>query len=206
MQLCQVNRYLAYLSICAVTTLLCACDASRKWTEDVQLQDGRIVSIQRTSTASRFGEIGQKTGATKYWSIKLDGRTPLFWEGDIPPVIFAIDTEHAYVVTQIHLTWRDCGKYGYPDPPFVYFRSRQSSAKWERISSDELPNDLRVNLLQGIWTDSDATAKKVFHVHDRLKIDFYSPLVKSGFDKSKPYAETKGCGEVKSHDQATTSK
>ena len=176
MQLCQVNRYLAYLSICAVTTLLCACDASRKWTEEVQLQDGRIVRIQRTSTASRFGEMGQKTGATQYWSIQLDGPTSLFWKGDVAPIIFAIDSEYAYVVSEIVLTWKDCNKYAYPNPPYIYFRSRQSSSSWEQIGGDQLPDGLSVNLLQGIWRNSEAMNKRVIRVQDRLRIDYDDPV------------------------------
>ena len=194
------NRPLCFSLIVSLLLLLAGCDVTRHWKEEVALRDGRILVVDRTSTAARFGESGQKIGRINYWSIQLQNPVSLFWEGDLAPFILHLDSQYAYVATRIILTWRECKKYDYPNPPFVYFRVLLGSENWERISASSLPDGLDTNLLLSIWDGSREADKKFFTSQDGKAMDRNGDLAKDHFDKAKRFPSN-WCDEVKIEDQ-----
>lgn len=132
------------LSGCLALTL-CACDIVREWEEEVKLHNGRIIIVKRTEVDKRTITDWQNPGGIlKEARIRVADSVMVEWRGDIYPI--ALDVSGADVIVVIALGGGgQCVLYGNPNPPFVYFRSRQGGP-WERVSPGEVPPGIRQNL------------------------------------------------------------
>jgi len=122
-----------------------------RWEENVNLQDGSIILVQRTVTygPDQWGRSGR--GRTKEQTIRLslNGRR-ITWENDdiwpiqyLPEILDIVDGDPV-IVMPVH-RWGPCEKFNYPKEGLIAYRYHNK--KWEIISISKLPQTLKVNLL-----------------------------------------------------------
>jgi hypothetical protein len=149
----KIVRRQCFLYCCAITVLsflLGGCDVSREWAEEVRLTDGSVVIVKRVSTRERIGELGA-AGYGRFKEEVLTFTNPLFaeWRGDTSPISVDIKGQDVFVVGWLR-GWAACEKYGYPNPPFAYFRY-STGRGWEQIKAENVPGSLKQNLLLNPW-------------------------------------------------------
>jgi hypothetical protein len=142
--------FLYYYAITVLSLLLGGCDVSREWAEEVKLADGSLVIVKRVSTRERFGELGA-AGYGRFKEEVLTITNPLFaeWRGDTNPISVDVKGQDVIVVGWLR-GWTACEKYGYPNPPFAYFRY-STGRGWEQIKPENVSGSLKQNLLLNPW-------------------------------------------------------
>jgi hypothetical protein len=154
----------------ALLGLLTACDVKREWREEVKLANGTVVVIGRSSLRERFGELGT-TGYGKFKEEVLLLQKPLSleWRGDTIPTALEVDHSNVYVMGWLR-GWDACERYGYPRPPFAYFRHSKGGG-WEQIDPSMAPIGLRPNLLLDPWQDAVAQTKSVINLRTKAQLN-----------------------------------
>ncbi len=149
MQLMVRKKWIFRLTAIVLGSLvMMGCDVSRRWKEEVKLADGSIIVVKRRMVRERFGEIGHHGRVLKQ-EIEYDKPGgAVHWVGDIDPAIFDFVKGSAYVVA-FPKVYEECERYGFPNPPFVFFV--ESGGKWQRIYAKDVPSGLDFNLLQNAW-------------------------------------------------------
>lgn len=144
------QRQAAFAAISLVVLLCTACDVRREWQEEVELSDGSSVVISRTSVRARVGEFGGGGyGQHKEEVLEINEPISVTWRGDTRPISFDVRGSDVYVVGWLR-GWPFCEKYGYPNPPFAYFRYSSQSG-WVQVKPDDAPVTLKQNLLLNPW-------------------------------------------------------
>jgi len=124
---------------------LSACDIVREWEEEVKLHDGRIIVVKRTEVDKRtIIDWQNPDGIFKEARIRVADPVKVEWRGDMYPIALDIAGGDVFVVIALR-GGGQCQRYGNPNPPFVYFRSRQRGP-WERVGPGEVPPSMRQNL------------------------------------------------------------
>jgi len=117
-----------------------------KWTEDVQLRDGKVIQLKRRTELSGSGFPVSQRGFHQYHELCY---APLnvYWKSkpEYPPEVFELDGGRAYVKVTL-LSFDICGLHGYPKDDALYFV--RSGAEWQRIDASQFPRGARFNLLQ----------------------------------------------------------
>ena len=131
-----------WLSVC-LCALLSACSGngdSLKWTEDVLLPDGRVVTLTRYQEFKGPHEFGREPTESDYW---LEFRNPdtgeiIRWQygRDLGTVALLIDKSAPLLLVKPR--WGSSRRdFDCPDPP--YFLYRYENSTWKRIDLKELP-------------------------------------------------------------------
>lgn len=138
-----------YVGLVGCISLLCACEKSLHWKEDVLLQDGRSVRIERKAT---YGDLpntfpgGQSKikevlafddrGKVLTWDItKLSYQSPLvldYYKG--APLLVLLATGRG-----------DCARFNYPLTGYAAFV--WNGSEWQQADEVRIPQALKVNLL-----------------------------------------------------------
>jgi len=141
-----MNSKILLTALLASLVGLTGCDVVREWDEEVRLHDSKVIVIKRTAVKEFTAALGDYPYRHKESRIALDKPIKVRWEGDIRPIAFDLYGSDAYVVIDLIGRGGPCQHYGNPNPPFVYFRSRNGIA-WERVDAAVVPPTLRQNLL-----------------------------------------------------------
>lgn len=122
-----------------------------RWKENVTLQDGNTILIERTVTYApdQWGRSGR--GRTKEQTIALSlNGSRITWENDDSwpiqylPEIFDIVDGDPVVIMPVH-RWGPCDKFNYPKEGLIAYRYHNK--KWAITTTSQLPQTLKVNLL-----------------------------------------------------------
>jgi hypothetical protein len=122
-----------------------------KWTEEVELHDGKTVRLKRRTELTVTGFPVQRDGVPKYhefcylplgihWKSKAEYR----------PEVFDVVGDKAYSKVSLGSDCTRCMLHGYPETDALYFRWERSSG-WQKIAFKEYPSQLfRLNLLMSV--------------------------------------------------------
>jgi hypothetical protein len=117
----------------ALLASVSGCARSLKWTEDVRLPDGRVVTLKRYQKFGGPHEIGYPSTETDYW---LEFKSPVTgkivrYDGDRNLGTVALMFEHG--TPRLLLVPRYEGFYTYncPDPPYLLYEFRDG--RWVSV-------------------------------------------------------------------------
>jgi hypothetical protein len=136
------------LSILLVCLPLVACGKTVHWKQEVLLQDGRVIIVERISeqTGKLFPE---NVSMEKFQVIEFenpDTHESISWE--IPkgllPHTLDFDNKTPYLVLSAY-TVADYNNWNCPNPPFLVYR--YESSHWRSISFGELPEKIEMRNL-----------------------------------------------------------
>lgn len=118
-----------------------------KWTEEVQLHDGRIVQLKRKTEIGASGFPVQRRGFDHFYEFCYEPMG-MHWKmrASWSPDIFDIVDGRAY----LHVPLGDCFEcqlQGYPESNALAFV--WENGVWKRIPYEDFPESLRWNLLRG---------------------------------------------------------
>jgi hypothetical protein len=114
--------------------VLCACidrDTSLKWTEDVRLPDGRIVTLTRYQEFKGPHELGETPSASDYWfEFKHpDTGEVVRWQSDrdLATLALMMDGGAPVLLTRPHFG-SSMIRYRCPNPPYLLYQFSGSAA------------------------------------------------------------------------------
>lgn len=143
-----------------------------KWTEEVQLADGKVVQVKRKEEHGWTGFPVQKRGRTKYHELCYSPLN-LHWKSKpaYRPETFEIVDGKAYVKVTLGGCF-ECRDHDYPDTNAIYFR--WSRTTWQKIGYSDYPKGLRLNLLSNTHYDDDGSrdARGLVTLHAKESRDF----------------------------------
>jgi len=126
-----------------VSVLLTACDwfeRDLEWKQEVTLQDGRIVTVDRVSkvTGKRFPEGGNYDAYQSLTFTHPDTGERIAWAPPehTGPVMLDFDGGNTYVVVQA-ISSGDYNRIGCPNPPSLVYR--YADKQWTQVSINEMP-------------------------------------------------------------------
>jgi hypothetical protein len=130
------------LATVAVSILVAGCSSplSLKWTEDVRLPDGRVITLTRYQQYLGATEIGQPWTESDYW---LKFRNPdtgetVRWESDrdLKTVALLIHQRVPYLLTMPGFA-ASINRLKCPSPIYLLFR--YSDSQWIRVALTDIP-------------------------------------------------------------------
>lgn len=136
--------------------LLSGCgNVNIEWSEDVRLNDGRMLLVERTALGKQFSELGGPKGWDQTEMSLTVVRAPESvkppppWRGAYVPVLldYQRDTDSWSLLATFYYcqAWYDLGR---PIPPYIQYRSTNGSM-WARVPLEERFIDRKTNLLTG---------------------------------------------------------
>lgn len=141
------------LSALFLLVALAACsnpNAPLKWTEDVRLPDGRIVTLTRYQEFKGPHELGDTPSESDYWfEFKHpDTGEVIRWQSDrdLRTLALMMDGKVPILLTRpaFGISMR---RYKCPNPPYLLFRFEGA---WKQVSVEQIPvKRLRVNMTFG---------------------------------------------------------
>lgn len=151
-------RRLALLLLALPT--LYACERSVRWQQDVRLQDGRPLAVERLSKRPALGFMGDEAGelAREIAFVHPDNAKPIRWllpQGTAPHLL-DFDGAATYLVLAADsaISYND---WQCPNPPWIVYR--HLAGVWMRIGVDELPaRFVTPNLLPMAQSDAQKSA------------------------------------------------
>jgi hypothetical protein len=134
------------VAVFALSLSLGACSGD-SWKEEVLLQDGSKVVVERMMERKGRHEIGQSPFVTtNRLAVNLPGfKDPLVWEmqatpdigyTELSPIALGVQGSQVYLVAKVNACLA-YNKWGRPNPPYVVFKHVQSA--WRQIPLAELP-------------------------------------------------------------------
>jgi len=129
--------------------LLAGCDNARsplKWTEDVQLPDGRTVTLTRYQEFKGPHELGDGPTESNYWfEFKHPDTGQLVrWEWDRTLETLALMMDGQEPMLLVMPNFGGDGQHNCPNPPYLLYRF---GGMWKEVSLDKIPvKRLRVNM------------------------------------------------------------
>lgn len=143
-----------------------------KWTEEVQLQDGRVIQLKRVEELGSSGFPVKRRGFRKshefcyapmniYWKSKPAYR----------PETFDIADGKAYAKVTLGDCF-ECRNHNYPETNAIYFL--WAGNDWKQIDYAEYPKGLKLNLLMSPSIDDDGSrdARGLVSLTEKGKRDF----------------------------------
>jgi len=148
-----VTRHAGYLFVKTVFVLLgtlgaasCSNGDEIKWTEEVRLQDGKVIQVKRRTELTSGGFPVQKRGFQKYHEVCY-APLSVYWKSkpEYRPEAFEIVNGKPYMKVTLG-SFNACRLHGYPETDALYYE--WTGTGWKQIRSDEFPPNARLNLLQ----------------------------------------------------------
>ena len=160
-----------------------------KWHEEVQLQTGEVIVIQRTAKFSGNGMAGGvseslHSGMTIEFKSPDKPDNPMIWRGLHAPMILDRDphTHEWIIVATFHHceSWHDTGR---PTPPYLAYRYREG--QWLQQSIDPKWIGRDANVVAIGFSDSRHISNKnpVFTISDKKKIFHDRPDISLEYKK-----------------------
>lgn len=161
-----MTRWLAVISLAILGGGMSACADGTSWKEEVRLQDGSSIVVERSIVRKgRHEPFQQPTIGEQNLSFKLPAtHQRVRWKDEYSedlgsanflPMMLEIDKGTAYLVV-LPMGCLSYNKWGRPNPPYVIFRFR--SGEWRRITLQELPTRFKAPNL--IISSPDDRVKK----------------------------------------------
>ncbi len=175
------------LGLLCLMTMLAGCDHGErelKWKEDVLLQDGRVITLDRVAKYEGSRELTQKNYGLSWYAVDFEHpvtREKIHWESqvsvstdeilrakqearDVPPqMIFMalmLNDNFIYLVADPDTLRHDLGC---PDPR--YFLFKWESGHWKRMKLEDIPyRKFAVNVLYDLDGERDAIKASQYHV------------------------------------------
>ena len=139
------RRALALLTALAVSA--CNAVSPLKWTEDVKLPDGRVVTLTRYQEFKGPHELGDQPTDSDYWfEFKHpDTGQVVRWQSDrdLETLALLMDGAVPLLLVTPHFG-TSFNRYNCPNPPYLLFRYESA---WKQISIDQIPvKKIQVNM------------------------------------------------------------
>lgn len=160
---------LAFVCLAAISLAGCASDALRekdgrlyvKWTEEVQLSDGRVIIAERSDEYEKVSDRGSGLGRGGWLyrrgSFKATLPDPISktvsWEGTLQPLVLDVfGGQEVYFVGRVAAArdldeWKITDREAFRDPSAAYVIFRLSTEGWQRVSLRDLPQAAKPNFL-----------------------------------------------------------
>jgi len=159
----QQREFWRSLAVLTLACALAACavwppgheETSQSWHEEVQLQDGRVIVVERTEFYSAYCGPGIRCGLerrgppTRSKIEFVHNGEAVTWEEQMAPMILQVEQKQKNLV--LVATFASCGqyrRYSKSDrsvPAYIAFRYLQGT--WREIKVDKLQINLESNLL-----------------------------------------------------------
>lgn len=180
------------MRICAAALLLpllaAGCfgrDDSIKWTEDVRLPDGRVVTLTRYQEFKGPHELGRTPTASDYWfEFKHpDGGETVRWQSnrDLATLALMLDGKVPVLLVKPQFG-SSMERFNCPNPPYMLYRYEsgawvmapiaQVPVKRLRVNMTFSPKDSRQQIAASGYRLSAEDTSMSFHNHRRFVIDF----------------------------------
>jgi hypothetical protein len=172
-----------------------------KWTEEVELHDGRVVQVKRRTELTASGFPAQRTGFAKHHELCY---APLgvYWRSkpEYRPETFDIIDGKVYVKVPVH-SCVTCMLHDYPDNDALVMM--WTGGGWSRVEEKDVRAPLRFNLLDKFYTGA---ATGLISLRRKKELDFtiYDSLKWSG--RNNPYTPgiCRKCQSVRSSTDANS--
>lgn len=143
----NLRRWLSFLLVVSGLLAVGGCTGEEiKWTEEVQLHDGRVVQLKRKTEIGASGFPAQKRGLDHFYEFCY-APMGMHWKMRPPymPDIFDIVDGKAYLHVPIS-GCTECQLQEYPESNALAFVWENGT--WKKVSYDRFPIALRWNLLR----------------------------------------------------------
>ncbi len=134
------------LAVFAVTSIMSGCATNEiKWTEEVQLSDGRVVQVKRRTELTESGFPLQTRGLSKFHELCY-APLNLYWKSKPPYRLWVFDIVDGRAVIKVPVNGcTECTVHNYPTADALYFEWIGES--WKKIDENEKLRNLQFNLL-----------------------------------------------------------
>lgn len=143
-----------------------------KWTEEVQLHDGKVIQLKRVDERGRSGFPVQGRGFPKSYEFCYLPMN-IYWKSkpEYRPETFEIVAGKAYAKVTLGGCF-ECRDHGYPETNAIYFH--WTGSDWKQIAHAEYPKGVRLNLLMSPSTDDDGShdVRGLVTLTEKEKLDF----------------------------------
>lgn len=144
-----LNKSTGIATALVLTVLLTACDKASsplKWTEDVRLPDGRIVSLMRYQEFKGWRDLGSPPTVSDYWFVfkHPDTGQIVRWQSGRELRTDALMMDGRLPVLLVTPDFSEADRYHCPNPPYLLFRFEGS---WKQVPVEQIPvKRFRVNM------------------------------------------------------------
>ena len=147
-KLCVMSILLLSHTACAATPAI----KTVEWKEEVKLNTGQIIIVERTQNYRSVSEPGAGTG----WlfdkeriraTFGVAPGTSVTWEGVLRPLAIDITKQGVAYLVATAATFRGRQAHGIPEGAYHVAFKQESPGIWERISIDSVPDEFHPNLL-----------------------------------------------------------
>jgi hypothetical protein len=126
-------KYALIIAMGALLASVSGCARSLKWTEDVRLPDGRVVTLKRYQKFGGPHEIGDSSTETDYW---LEFKSPatgkiVRYAGDRTLGTVALMFEHGTPRLLLTPMYEGLYPHNCPDPPYLLYEFRDGH--WQSV-------------------------------------------------------------------------
>lgn len=143
-----------------------------KWTEEVQLHDGKVIQLKRVEELGSSGFPVKRRGFRKFHEFCYPPMN-IYWKSKpaYRPETLEIVDGKAYAKVTIS-GCSECRDHGYPETNAIYFL--WTGLGWNQIDHAEYPKGLRLNLLMSPSIDDDGSrdARGLVSLAEKEKRDF----------------------------------
>ena len=169
-----IKRYWPLLILAGlIVWMLFPAKSKYSWDEDVQFQNGQVLTIKRThwfdpSSGASFADVHDGPGVPLNSRIEFSwGGQKLLWEERAYPMILQIDRQQLIMVSQIYKceTFR---QYGRPFPGYLI--QRFENGTWRQIPIADLHIPGESNLLQ---KELEFGKRRHWSIEAKKKVDYY---------------------------------
>jgi hypothetical protein len=213
----RLNAVCAHVALLLTGAVLSACAQPSRfgadtWQEEVLLQDGRRIIVERSQTYGGRHEVGQSQPVREHtlrFTLPNSSKT-ITWTSEYGEELgrtnFNLLALHIrgntpYVVAEPNLCL-SYNKWGRPNPPYVFFR--YDGTEWDRVAIEEVPNEFNsINLIvsTGRLAEIERSSKSTGYVPSesgaKINAELRAPALKTILREplSKQKLES-GCPEL----------
>lgn len=143
-----------------------------RWTEDVRLPDGRIITLTRYQEFKGPHELGQPPGASNYWLEfhHPDTGNSIRWEQSSPPYLIPIALitkgKSSFMLTMpgVGMAWE---AYKCPNPIYLLFK-QDNGQGWSKVDLSELPDK---NVIINLTYTPEEKRNEIEKSHQHLSVN-----------------------------------
>lgn len=144
-----------------------------KWTEEVQLHDGRVIQLKRVDERGSSGFPVQRRGFPRSYEFCYPPMN-IYWKSkpEYRPETFEIVDGKAYAKVTLGGCF-ECRDHDYPETNAIYFL--WTDGGWMKIDHAQYPKGLRLNLLMSPAMDDDGSgdARGLVSLPEKADRDFW---------------------------------
>lgn len=163
----MLNRFAGVVSALVFATGLAACDklgTPLKWTEEVRLPDGRIITLTRYQEFNGWRDLGSPPTESDYW---FEFRHPdtgqiVRWKWDRTLESLALMMDGRTPMLLVIPNFDGAEQHDCPNPPYLLYRF---TGAWEQVPLAEIPvKRIRVNMTVGPSESRGLIERSKYHL------------------------------------------